>query len=43
MEEGENIELEFNGNEDEHKWRSGENSEARGYGEDIKKIWSTIL
>lgn len=35
MEEGSNIELAFNGNEDGHKWRSGENSEASGDGEDI--------
>lgn len=35
MEEGGNIELAFNGNEDGHKWRSGENSEASGDGEDI--------
>uniref|UniRef100_A0A0D6R4H5 CCR4-NOT transcription complex subunit 10 n=1 Tax=Araucaria cunninghamii TaxID=56994 RepID=A0A0D6R4H5_ARACU len=41
MEEGNNIDLGFNSSEDGHGWRSAENSEASGDGEDISNLSTT--
>ncbi|GLJ14038.1 hypothetical protein SUGI_0224400 [Cryptomeria japonica] len=43
MEEGNSIDLAVNANEDGHKWRSGENSEASGDGEDNSVVYHPSL
>ncbi|KAH9314129.1 hypothetical protein KI387_022756 [Taxus chinensis] len=43
MEEGHNIDLAVNANEDGHKWKSAENSEASGDGEDNAVVYNSSI